>query len=175
MQYSRYVQYLRESYIASTNRVDEASYGSLSKKVYWNGIWGSHSVTLHKVLTLPSSVPMMEAAGSPDTYAHFYHKRHYMLQTATFTVISMQFEHRNSWIGGSANHAHTYQRVFILLQQCTWQLYHKASLNLMEHPMTAVVLRTALQETHCVTYIFTIHFYIHDHCSTYTGGGWRHS
>jgi hypothetical protein len=112
----------------------------------------------------------MEAAGSPDTYAHFYHTRHYMLQTATFTVISMQFEHRNSWKGRSANHAHTYQRVFILLQQCTWQLYHKASLNLMEHPMTGVVLRTALQETHCVTYIFTIHFYFHDHCSTYTGG-----
>jgi len=67
MQHSRYVQYFRESYTASTNRVDEASYSSLSKKVYWNGMWGSYLVTLHKVITLPSSVPMMEAAGSADT------------------------------------------------------------------------------------------------------------
>lgn len=175
MQYSRYVQYFRESYTASTNRVDEASYGSLSRKVYWNGIWGSHLVTLHTVITLHSSVPMMEATGSLDTYAHFYHTRYYMLQIATFTVISLQSEHRNSWIGRSANHAHTYQRVFMLLQQCTWQLYHTESLNLMEHPMAAVVLRTAIQETHRVTYIFTIHYYIHDHYSTYTGGGWCHS
>lgn len=54
-----------------------------------------------------------------------------------------------------------YQRVFILLQQCTWQLYHTESLNLMEHPMTAVVLRTAIQETHCVTYIFTFMTTLH--------------
>jgi len=94
-----------------------------------------------------------------------------MLQTATFTVISLRFEHRNSWIGRNANHAHIYQRVFILQQQCTWQLYHTESLNLMQHPMTAVVLRIAIQETHCVMYIFkfmttTLHT---------VGGGWCHS
>jgi len=57
---------------------------------------GSHLVTLHQMITLPSSVPMTEAAGSQTLNTHFHHTRHYMLQTATFTAISVQFEHRNS-------------------------------------------------------------------------------
>jgi hypothetical protein len=67
----------------------------------------------------------MEATGSPDNSVHFYHTWHYTLQIATFTVISMWFEHRNSWRGRSANHAHAYQRVYVTAAMHMAALSHK--------------------------------------------------
>ena len=42
-------------------------------------------------------------------------------------------------------------KVLLLLLHCIWHLYHVESQHPTGHPVTAVVLRTTIKETHSIT------------------------